>query len=196
MKKYLIAAALSFLAATAHAAPETYTFDKEHTTVLFYINHLGYSDKIGQFRDYDGTLTLDRDKPENSSVEVTFKIAGVDSGSKLLDEHLQNEKWFNAAKFPEAKFKSTKVTVTGKNTADVTGNLALLGQEKPVTLKVVFHKAEAFPMDNTRFVAGFSARTSFKRSDWGMKEGIPYVGDEVRIVIETETIRKDEPAKP
>lgn len=195
MKKYLIAAALSFVAATAHAAPETYKLDKEHTTILFYINHLGFSDKIGQFRDYDGTVILDREKPEASSVEVTFKPSGVDSGSKTLDEHLQQEKWFNAAKFPEITFKSTKVAVTGKNTADVTGNLKLLGQEKPVTLKVTLHKADAFPMMKERFVAGFSAETSFKRSEFGLKEGIPYVGDDVRIVIATEALRQDAAAK-
>ncbi len=169
----------------ADAKPTKYTFDKEHTTVLFYINHLGFSDKIGLFRDYDGEVVFDKENPEKSFVNVTFRPKGIDTLSKALDEKLQEPAWFNTAKFPEVKYESMKVIKTGADTADVKGWLTMLGVKKRVTLHVKFNKEGLHPYTKES-VAGFSIDTDFRRSLFGMKEGIPFVGDEVRIHIESE----------
>jgi len=174
---------------TLSQAAERHMFDKEHTTILFYINHLGFSDKIGLLTDYDGFFTFDKDKPEQSSVEVTFRPSGIKTGSDALDKELQSKDWFNAVEFPDITFKSTQVKVTGKNTADVTGWLSMLGKNHAITLKVTFNKMDVHPMTK-KMVAGFSADTEFKRSQFGLINGIPYVGDTVRIHIETEGVQQ------
>ncbi|MEO8115091.1 MAG: YceI family protein, partial [Phenylobacterium sp.] len=99
--------------------------------------------------------------------------------------------WFDAAKYPQITFRSTKVQVTGPNTAKVTGDLTLHGVTKPVTLDATFNGGWApSAFDGAR--AGFSAQGSFKRSDFGMGNGVPAPGatlgvsDEVQVTIETE----------
>jgi len=190
--------ALLLSTAPALATPEHYDFDKAHTNIVFYISHMGFSEMVGRFSDFNGTLTLDMDKPEESKVDVTIKPASVKTSSDQLNEHLQDDKFFNTAKFPDMHFvsKSVKVTAAGgsgkdaHDLADVTGDLTLLGVTKPVVLHVRLNKADYNPMTNN-FEAGFTAEGTLKRSDFGMSAYVPMVGDDVRIFISTEAINTD-----
>jgi polyisoprenoid-binding protein YceI len=89
--------------------------------------------------------------------------------------------FFDAAKFPNATFTSTKVTASGTS-ATVVGNLTLKGVTKPVTLAVKFTGAGANPMSKAVTV-GFSATGTIKRSDFGINYGVPAVGDQVDLVL-------------
>jgi polyisoprenoid-binding protein YceI len=177
-----------FMANMACAAPVKYALDKEHTTILFYVNHLGFSDKIGRFGDYDGTFIFDKEKPTNSSVDVVLRPAGIDTFSPELNTEIQNDKWFNTAKYPEIHFKSTKIKVTGDNKADITGWLTFMGQEKPATLKVTFNKDGVHPVSKKN-VAGFSADTTINRSQFGMNNYVPMVGENVKLHMEVEGVQ-------
>lgn len=180
-------AALAFLvSAPAARAAEKYTLDKPHTQVLFTVNHLGFTDSWGRFLDYDGSFTFDRVNPANSSVDVIVKTDSLDMGDAKWDEHLKSADFFDVAKFPTMAFKSTKIAVTGENTADITGDMTILGVTKPVTLKVVHHKSGVLPMDDKVFVAGFSATARLKRSDFGMTKYLPMIGDDVELHLEVQ----------
>lgn len=187
--KVLLAAAL-LASSPALAAAEKYSLDKSHTNILFFIDHLGFSQTIGRFDDVDATLMLDEAAPEKSSVDVLIRSTSINTQSAELNKHLQKPEWFNTEKFPEIKFVSKSVVKTGATTADVTGDLTLLGVTKSVTLKAKLNKADYFQMADA-WVAGFNAETAIKRSDFGMKEGIPFVGDEVKIMISTEFNNKE-----
>lgn len=180
----LTVSAVIFAATAAHA--EQYSLDKPHTQVMFSINHLGFTDSYGRFLDYDGGFNFDRVHPEKSTVDVTVKTGSLDMGDKKWDEHLESKDFFNAAQFPEMTFKSTGVTVTGAKTADVTGNLTILGVSKPEVLHVTYNNSGVNPVDNKKFVAGFSADAMIKRSDFGMKAYLPMVGDDVKIHLEVQ----------
>lgn len=193
MRRILIASLAALLTFPALAA-DRYEFDKSHTSILFFISHLGYSQTVGKFTEFDGHFTFDQQKPETSSVDVTLKPAGIRTSSTALDEHLQNKDFFNTAQFPDIRFKSTAVKVTGENTGEVTGDVTLLGVTKPVVLNVRFNKADVHPKTQD-FIAGFSAEATLKRSDFGMVYGIPMVGDEVKLVIETEGVNVDRKKK-
>lgn len=186
--KILLAASL--IASAPALAADKYTIDKSHTNVLFFIDHLGFSQTIGRFDDVDATLMLDEATPEKSLVDVTIRPASINTQSAELNTHLQKAEWFNTEKFPEIRFVSKSVVKTGANTADVTGDLTLLGVTKSVTLKAKLNKADYFQMADA-WIAGFNAETTLKRSDFGMKEGIPFVGDEVRILISMEFANKE-----
>jgi polyisoprenoid-binding protein YceI len=188
MRSFLAFAAAMLLATPALA--DRYEFDKEHTNIMFYVNHLGFSDMLGLLTSYDGGFTFDPAHPEQSTIDVTLNPSGIRTSSSKLDSELQGEKWFNTAKFPSIHFVSSSIKVTGDHAGDVTGNLTLLGVTKPVTLHVHFNKADYFPMTQA-FKAGFSADTTFKRSDFGMTSYVPMVGDEVRIEVQTEGVNLD-----
>lgn len=181
----------ALFAGAAHAEPQEFTFDKSHTNIFWGVSHAGFSNFIGEFRAFDGTLMLDEREPEKSSLEVTIDTASARSDNDMLDGKLKGGDFFNTEKFPDATFKSTKITKTGDKTAKIDGNLTLLGVTKPVTLDVTLHKIGLDKWQN-KHKAGFSATTTIKRSDFGMNYLIPDVGDEVTITIETEVMRPRE----
>lgn len=189
MKSLLTSAGLSLalLAATASQsfAADTFKLEPTHTAVTFQWTHFGYSHPTGKFMNADGSVTLDQAKPANSHVEVSFAIDGINTGVAKLDEHLKSPDFFDAAQFPTATFKSTKVKVTGKNTAKVTGDLTIHGVTKPVTLDVTLNKNAVNPMFN-KTVVGFSAKGKIKRSDFGMGKYVPAVSDDIDLSIEVE----------
>jgi polyisoprenoid-binding protein YceI len=176
---------LSSLVAGSASAADTYSLDSSHTSVNWWASHLGFSHSSGKFATTTGTVTLDEAKPENSKVEVTIDTNSIMSGVPKLDEHLRNKDFLDTAKFPTATFVSDKVELTGKDTAKVTGTLTLHGVAKPVVLDVKLNKLGEHPMSKKK-TAGFSAKTTLKRSDFGVSYGLPAVGDEVRIEIESE----------
>lgn len=184
------ALATALFATPAFAALDHYEFDKQHTHICFYISHMGFSEMMGIFTSYDGSFQFDPAAPEKSVIDVTLHPSGIRTSSEMLDHHLQGEKWFNTAKYPDIHFVSQSVKTTGEHTGDVTGNVTMLGVTKPVVLHVHFNKADYQPITNL-FVAGFNADATLTRSDFGMKEGIPLVGDEVRIEISTEGVDQD-----
>ena len=168
----------------AQAAADTYTFDPNHTYVLWHVNHFGFSNPSGKWLA-DGTLVIDETKPQDSKVNVIIKTASIDTGIPKLDEHLKGPQFFDVAQFPTATFVSDKVTVTGKNTAKVSGILTVHGVSKPVTLDVTLNKVGVSPITNKK-TAGFTASTTIKRSDFGITAYLPGLGDDVTINIEAE----------
>ncbi len=104
------------------------------------------------------------------------------------DDHLRSPDFFNAAEFPEMTFASTGIERTSDKTGKITGDLTLLGVTKPVTLDVTFNQRAPHPLPqyNGVEVAGFSATTTIKRSDFGMSTFVPAIGDEIEIILEVE----------
>lgn len=187
-----LGASLFLSTAPAFAAVETYKLENPHTQVTFAVNHLGFSNSIGKFTDYNGDMTFDRDHPENSSVTVTIKTDSLDMGNATWEEHVESDKLLDAAKYPEMTFKSTKIDVTGEKTARITGDLSLHGVTKPVMLDVVMNGVGQHPF-GLGYFAGFSATGTIKRSEFGMGYGIPNVADDVILRIEVEAVRQDKP---
>ena len=174
----------------AKAEIEQYSFDTAHTQIIFFVNHLGFSNSEGEFLGFDGHFMFDRDQPENSDVEVTIHTASIDMDDEKWDAHMKNEDFFNVDQYPAMTFKSTGVEVTGENTANITGDLTMLDVTKPVTLAVTHNKSGKHNFSG-KYVSGFSATASLKRSDFGMEYGLPMIGDDVEIRIEVEGIREE-----
>jgi len=184
------AASLSLaLIGQALAAPDSYTFDKNHTEVRFCWNHLGVSKQCAHFRDFDGELVYDETAPEKSTLNVTFKTESIETLVPVFNEHMKGEKLFDAAKFPEIAFKSTKFEKLTDKTGKVTGDLTIKGVTKPVTLDVTLNFAGAHPMSK-KPTLGVGATTSVKRTEFGVSQAAPFVSDEVSIEIQTEMNKK------
>ena len=191
MKILITALAFMVLAVQpAKAEIEIYDFDKAHTQILFFVDHLGFSTSQGEFHDYDGSFYFNINEPEKSKVDVTIKTNSIDMDDKKWNDHMKNADFFDVEKFPTMTFKSTAIKKTGDKTAVITGDITILETTKPVALDVTFNKAAVHPFSQ-KYVAGFSAKTKIKRSDFGMKYGLPMIGDEVDIMIEVEGLRQN-----
>ena len=136
----------------------------------------------------EGTLELDQDKIQNSKVNATIHVNEIVTGVAELDKHLRSEGFFNVKKFPIATFVSNKVDRAGKGKAIVHGTLTLHGVSKPVVLNVKLNKIGINPINN-KITAGFTAYTTLKRSDFGLTELLPGLGDEITLDIEAEGSR-------
>lgn len=184
----LATAAVLLFAPPVLAAPQSYSLDPAHTSVGFAISHLGFSQMQGRFNDISGSVSFDAAAPKDTGVKVTLKASSVDTNFAKRDDHLRSPDFFNVKEFPEISFVSSAVEMTGEKTARLTGSLTLLGVSRPVTLDVVFNRQGESPASKKETV-GFSARGSLKRSEFGMKYGIPNLGDTVELAIEVEAVR-------
>ena len=187
MRKTLLATALFALAGAAVASPVTYKIDPNHTDVIAQWNHFGFSKPSAHFGQADGTLVYDAANVAKSSVQVTLPLSGLNAFVPDLTEHLLSADFFDAAKFPSASFKSTRVEAAGEGRLKVSGELSLHGVTRPVVLDVRLNKAAAHPVSK-RAAIGFDASTTIKRSDFGLAKFVPNVSDEVEIRITTEAM--------
>ncbi|ABO11950.2 MULTISPECIES: YceI family protein [Acinetobacter] len=167
------------------AAPVDYKIDPTHTATVFSWNHFGFSTPSANFSDIQGVIKVDNAKPANSSVNVTIPLSSVNTNVPALDKEFQEEAWFNAAKYPNITFKSTKVETKDKKHFKITGDLTVKGITKPVVLDAVLNKQGEHPMAKVPAI-GFNATTSFKRSDFGLGNYVPNVGDKITVNITTE----------
>ncbi|ELW91648.1 YceI family protein [Acinetobacter baumannii] len=167
------------------AAPVDYKIDPTHTATVFSWNHFGFSTPSANFSDIQGVIKVDNAKPANSSVNVTIPLSSVNTNVPALDKEFQEEAWFNAAKYPNITFKSTKVETKDKKHFKITGDLTVKGITKPVVLDAVLNKQGEHPMAKVPAI-GFNATTSFNRSDFGLDNYVPNVGDKITVNITTE----------
>jgi polyisoprenoid-binding protein YceI len=158
-----------------------YTVESTHALVGWRVNHFGFNDYFGTFGMPTGTLTLDKANPAKSSVTIDIPMSGLVTASAKLTEHMKSGDFFKAEANPSAKFVSTMVMVKG-TTAMIHGNLTLMGVTKPVVLDAML-SGSGTNMFNKKETIGFHAKTSIKRSDWGMGYGIPAVSDKVDLDI-------------
>lgn len=162
-----------------------YSLDVAHSQVLFSISHLELTDYHGRFDKVSGTLNLDANEPEKSATSITIDMNSLDTPSAELNDILKGSSVFSASQFPAATFKSTAVTRTGADTGRIAGDLTIKGVTKPVTLDVVFNGTKRNPLKGD-FILGFRAKTTIKRSDFGLTNTIwsSFVGDDVNLEIE------------
>ena len=160
------AALLAFAAAPAFAAPVTYKIDPTHTIVLAQWNHFGFSNPSASFGNVEGTLVYDAADVARSSVEVTLPLSGLEGFSAKFNEHLRSADFFDAAKFPKATFKSTKVEAAGEGKLKVTGDLTIKDVTKPVTIEFEQTGSAVDPFGNTR--VGFEGEVTIDRTEWNL----------------------------
>lgn len=184
----LIAMTLPFAVA---AQVESYVVDPYHTTPHWEIDHLGFVSMRGRFDKTAGKFSIDR-SAKTGTLEIVIQTASLSSGDsdrekrkRSRDEHLRSPDFFNVVEFPTMTFRSTAVRFKGDDPDVIEGNLTLLGATHPVALKIERWRCGPDPRTaGKRYQCGGNATGSFKRSDFGMKYGLPTaIGDEVKLWI-------------
>ena len=190
LKKTFAALALgTALLGAGQAMAADYAIDKQgqHAFVNFKISHLGYSWLYGTFKDFDGSFTFDEKNPEASKVNVTLKTESVDTNHAERDKHIRSADFLNVSKNPTATFKSTSVKSTGKDSADITGDLTLNGVTKPVVIAAKFIGQGDDPWGGYR--AGFEGSTKLKLKDFNIEKDLGPASQEVELIISVEGVR-------
>ena len=184
-KSLALGLAVASIATISVAKPVDYTIDPTHTATVFTWNHFGFSTPSANFSDIQGTISVDNARPVNSAVIVTIPLSSLNTNVKALDDHLKNADFFDAEKYPNITFKSTKVQALGQNKYKITGDLTVKNVTKPVVLDAVLNKQGIHPMTKAESI-GFNATTSFDRSAFGVGAYVPNVGDKITVNITTE----------
>jgi polyisoprenoid-binding protein YceI len=168
------------------AGPNDWTVDPVHSSVVYRVKHANASWFKGTFDVIKGTVTLDPAKPEAGTVMLTIPVDSIDTNDKKRDEHLKNTDFFNSKENPDITFKSSKIVKKGDK-LDVTGELAMAGKKKEITIPV--EKVGEGEMMGKR--VGFSTTFTIKRSDFGMSDGIAQnaLADEITLMIDLELIQ-------
>jgi polyisoprenoid-binding protein YceI len=175
-------------AGAAQAALETYRLDPVHTRVAFQVSHAGFSRPIASFSQVQGELAFDEADWSTATLDARIPIATLELGDADWQKRILDRTFFDVAKFPEARFVSTRVEPVDATHARVTGDLSLHGVTRPVTLEVTLNALKRHPLTFRR-TAGFSATGTLRRSDFGMEAWKSVVGDEVTLIIEVEAQR-------
>ena len=189
MTKLAIGLIALTLPLAAAAQVESYNIDPIHTIPYWETDHLGYATLRGHFSKTTGKFTIDR-AAKTGTLEITIQTASLNTGdtergsrARTRDEHLRSPDFFNVAEFPTLTYRSTGVKFKGDDPEVVEGNMTLLGVTKPVSLRILRWKCGPDPRTaGKRYQCGGNATGTFKRSDFGMKFGLPTaIGDEVTV---------------
>ena len=190
MKKF-VAAGIAMLVGSTVSAADSYSIDSRHTFPSFEISHLGFSTQRGRFNATKGKIMLDR-SAKSGSVDITIDTASIDTGLDKLEEHLRGPDFFNTAAYPTMTFKSSKITLNGDAVSRVDGDVTMLGVTKPLSLTATHFRCGIHPVLKKE-ICGTDLTGSLKRSEFGMKYGLPAVGDEIKLMIQVEAINDKAP---
>ncbi|HWX81517.1 MAG TPA: YceI family protein [Steroidobacteraceae bacterium] len=186
MNRFAFAAALVLASSPLYAT--TYTLESDYTQGVFRWNHLGFSSPAAQFAQGVGTLEFDQADPTKSSVTVTIPLGSLYTGVPALDDDFRSTDFFDTARFPTATFRSTKVEkLAAADQLKVSGDLSLHGVTKPIVLDVMVVKVGTNPRSNLPTI-GFDAKTTLKRSDFGLGKYVPQVGDEIQMHLISQAV--------
>lgn len=175
------------LVTPAAAAPETYVIDQPHSFSNFEVGHLGINWILGRFNKTSGTITIDR-VAKSGSIQAEIDVGSVDTGYARRDDLLRSEDYFDVAKFPTMTFRSSKLRFKDDTLVGADGELTLLGVTRPVSLELVSFKCITHPT-NKRDYCGAVARTTIKRTEFGMTRASRSLTDEIRISINIEAMK-------
>lgn len=175
----------------------TYLLEPSHASLIFRVDHLGFSQYTARFKRFDATLKFDPERIAASDVSVSVDARSIETDfpdpARLdFNAQLQGADWLDAAKHPSMTFRSRRVVSTGERTFRIEGELTLRGVTQPVSLEARYNGGYASSQHEPNARIGFSAKGKLRRSAFGMTAAIPPpgsnigVGDDVEVVIEAE----------
>jgi len=177
----------------------TWTMDAAHSEVGFSATHMMFTTVRGRFGQLEGTVRMDNESPEDSSVEVSIDASSLDTGVEDRDAHLRSGDFFDVENYPTLEFRSRKVEGSFENPGDafsIVGDLTIRGVTREVTLQATYEGMGADPWGGTR--AGFSAETSIDRREFGLtwnqtlETGGFLVGHEIKIDLSIQAVLAEE----
>jgi polyisoprenoid-binding protein YceI len=171
----------------------SWEIDPYHSVVEFSVKHLMISTVKGRFNDVHGTINLNPQYPDQSSVTANIQTASLNTGMPQRDAHLRSADFFDAVKYPSITFTSTQIKTVGQNRCIIAGNLSLHGVTKSISLQTTYTGQSPDPATDAWRI-GLYATTVFDRRDFGMtfkqdKGGVAVISYEARIDLHIEALQ-------
>lgn len=171
-----------FLVTGVVTAADVYTVDPVHSSVLFRAKRFDVVNVYGRFKGLQGTLAVDLENPEQSSVELEVKAEAVDTANQRRDDHLRSPDFFNTAQFPVIRFKSSRIRKIAANRFEVSGELQLHGVTRQVVTEVELTGTGKDPRRGTPLI-GFETSFTIRRSEFGMNFMVGPLSDEILLIV-------------
>ena len=175
-------------AAPVNVPAGDYTLDKAHASILFKIDHLGYSTYVGRFERFEASLTGDPASPESAQVTAAVDMTSLNIANPDFATELMGPDWLDAETFPQASFRTYGLRIVGENEADISGDLTLRGRTQAVIIRARLN-GSAYDRLRGADVVGFSATLPISRSAFGIDKYAGLITDEVLLEIEAEFVR-------
>ncbi len=170
----------------AMAEPHTYSIDRAHSMVGFEVRHF-FNKVPGRFTRFDGKVTYDAEKPENSSVHLVVEVDSVNTDLATRDQHLRSEDFFFVEQHPQMSFRSTTVKKGEGDTLQVTGDFTLRGKTQRLTIPITVLGVMELGPGVAK--AGFETEFVINRKDFdvswnrSLDQGGAMLGDDVTIRV-------------
>jgi polyisoprenoid-binding protein YceI len=180
---------LLFVVSVQHVvANEIFKIDPAHSRIGFKV-HQAIATVTGRFKQFGGTIELDREHPEKSSVTATIQVKSIDTGIAKRDAHLCSAEFFNVAKFPEITFKSRSVKQTGPDVGNIVGDFTMHGVTKPITLHVKLLTKKGEEVTRWEVTTQPLSRREFGLQFSKTLESVSMIGDTVTTTMEIESVK-------
>jgi polyisoprenoid-binding protein YceI len=169
--------------------------DPMHSELQFKIKHLMISNVSGAFKNFSAEVETEAEDFSTAKINLAAQMDSISTNNEQRDAHLRNSDFFEVEKYPELKFKSTKVEEVDNDTFVLHGELTIKEITKPVKLNVEFNGATKDPWGGER--AGFVISGKINRTDWGvnfnsvLETGGLMLGEEVKINSEIELVKQE-----
>jgi polyisoprenoid-binding protein YceI len=181
-------------ASSARADVTEYIIDPDHSQVIFKVKHMGISTVTGRFDEFEGTYAFDEEDLSKSNVETVIRTASINTNKTKRDDHLKSPDFLDVEKNPTIIFKSKEIRNADGEDFEIVGDLTINGVTKEVVLDAEYGGSAKDPWGKER--SAFTAETTIDRKDYGitwnktLDAGGVVVGDDVKIVLEVEGIKK------
>lgn len=192
MKRYILVLLSLLLLAATQAMAYEWKMDPAHSAVMFEIKHI-YSTVRGHFSTFSGDVFFNPNDLKGSKFDFTVEVDSINTNIGKRDNHLRSGDFFDAKKYPQMVFRSSRVSHTGGNKYLLEGKMTVKDVTKPMKLEFLLlgQKDSAFKKD--KVVGGFETRFKIDRFDFNVGTGKFYkmgvVGKEVDVLISLEMTR-------
>ncbi len=167
-----------------------WTIDKSHTSIGFSAKHMMFTTVRGSFTNFEGTVNVDEQNPQNSSVEITVQLDSISTNDDKRDGHLRSPDFFHVEQHPTMTFKSTSIEGSDTNHFKLHGDLTIKGETHPMVLNVTKEGEGTSPWGTQ--VLAYSAEGTINRKDWGLNWNVALeaggllVSDQIKLTIDAE----------
>ena len=193
MKRILFTLLLLSSLVPLQASAQQWQLDAVHTNFFFAVKHT-YATVRGQFMDFSGDVYFDPDNPAKSRFDFVIKVNSIDTKVSKRDTHLRSPDFFDAAKYPEITFKSSRVSRGGDNIYIVEGTLTIKDVSRDLALEFVYHGQKENPLKAGEIVAGLDTTLTIDRLEYHVGDGKFYkmgiVGKDIDILFTVELLRE------
>jgi polyisoprenoid-binding protein YceI len=177
-------------------------FEPGHSAAEFRARHMMVTWVRGYFKNINGHLSFDPQRPTELAVEATIDATSCWTGEAARDNHLKSADFLHCERFPEIRFKSTGTTEVGPFDYEVTGDLTLRGVTHPVILAIRHLGMWETPWwedgvdKGPKLRAGFTGTTRIDRYDFGidwngeLANGGIVVSREIDLTVDVEAIQE------